>query len=281
VRNLAAIEEHLRKLAPPSWPEPLLEAVDAVKAETGRAIFANTCAGCHAVQPIVGTDPVEWHVPVIPLDRIGTDPTLVLNFSGRRYDASKLGIAEKTDAVTGLTIVSEQIKARAYVRAGVTAAEAPAMDGFGREPTSSTDTCGYKARPLIGMWATPPFLHNGWVPTIADLLSETRPERFAIGGNDYDPARLGLSREAGEGALIYDTTLRGNGNGGHWFTDDTSRPGRIGRALSRDERAALIEYLKSATEATYPVRPVAPPLRRPTCPTNPDWAVKRLQAAAP
>lgn len=53
-------------------------------------------------------------------------------------------------------------------------------------------------------------------------------------------------------SFTFDTSAVGNSNAGHWFTDDKTRPGRIGRRLTNDERYDLIEYLKAASYSEYP-----------------------------
>src|SRR5690625_3270750 len=60
----------------------------------------------------------------------------------------------------------------------------------------------YKARPLNGIWATAPYLHNGSVPTLYDLLlpakrpddpedGEYRPDEFMVGSREFDPIKVG------------------------------------------------------------------------------------------
>ncbi|MEO6991539.1 MAG: hypothetical protein ABI346_03115, partial [Candidatus Baltobacteraceae bacterium] len=85
-------------------------------------------------------------------------------------------------------------------------------------------------------------------------LSESRPARFHVSAAalEYDPQHLGLVDATGPGATSIDTSLVGNSNAGHWFTNDRSRRGRIGRALSDSEKLAIIEYLKAASYADYP-----------------------------
>jgi len=99
----------------------------------------------------------------------------------------------------------------------------------------------YKARPLNGIWATAPYLHNGSVPNIAELLKPP-PERvktFYRGNRHYDEARLGfVSDQPTEGKRIlfeYDTRLIGNWNVGHDYGTD----------LSAAQRVELIAYLKT------------------------------------
>ncbi len=96
----------------------------------------------------------------------------------------------------------------------------------------------YRAKPLNGIWATGPFLHNGSVPTLADLLqpSDARPKKFTVGASEFDPVRIGFSENvSGTNKLVIDTSLTGNSNAGHDY----------GVALSADEKSALLEYLKS------------------------------------
>lgn len=114
-------------------------------------------------------------------------------------------------------------------------------------------TDGYASQPLDGVWARAPYLHNGSVPTMWDLLSpaEERPQAFTIGGDVYDQEKMGfvhavLTGAHGSGytrndgisysgnAFVLDTGLRGNGNQGHDYGTD----------LSDDEKRALIEYFK-------------------------------------
>lgn len=101
-------------------------------------------------------------------------------------------------------------------------------------------TGGYVAMPLAGVWLNAPYLHNGSVPSLADLLQpeERRPVRFHRGYDVYDPIAVGfVSRGAAaehEGEL-YDTSLPGNARAGHAY----------GTTLAPEEKAALLEYLKT------------------------------------
>jgi hypothetical protein len=110
---------------------------------------------------------------------------------------------------------------------------------------------GYQAPPLDGVWATAPYLHNGSLPTVHDVLSsKTRPKIFTRSyrneEEDYDQERLGwkvrvleqspdAKMSAFERRKVYDTTQPGRGNGGHSFGDH----------FTDDERRAVIEYLKT------------------------------------
>ena len=111
----------------------------------------------------------------------------------------------------------------------------------------------YKGRPLTGIWATAPYLHNGAVPTLYDLLlpPDQRPRKFLVGTREFDPKRVGfVTRDASDRLLGTPTTdnsflfetrdgagrvIDGNSNAGHDY----------GNAwLTEDERWALVEYMK-------------------------------------
>jgi hypothetical protein len=101
-------------------------------------------------------------------------------------------------------------------------------------------SAGYTATPIDGVWLTAPYLHNGSVPTLADLLEPplNRPTRFWRGYDVYDAARVGFvveGSEAEQAGTAFDTALPGNGNGGHTY----------GTELPADEKRALLEYLKT------------------------------------
>ena len=80
------------------------------------------------------------------------------------------------------------IREKAYADAANGAEQQPIFDGFGILDLPQV-IAAYKPRPLAGMWATAPFLHNGSVPTIYDLLSPVadRPKTFRVGSREFDP----------------------------------------------------------------------------------------------
>lgn len=249
VQNLEWMEDTLQLLRPPVWPEAVLGKIDRALAAKGRALFDQTCAGCHGIHVATDRTPAEWVVTAVPLDKIGTDPNAATNFKTHTYSGAKLGRGE-LHAADALKIVTEEVKNNRYAELKLTPAQIAAADGFGRT-NEVRDTLVYKARPLVGIWATPPYLHNGAVPSLIDLLSPTRPASFTIGSREYDPVRVGYDTTPFPGGQTLDTTKPGNSNAGHWFTNE-NRPGTIGRELTQEERMALVEYLKSATYADYP-----------------------------
>ena len=115
-----------------------------------------------------------------------------------------------------------------------------ALDGYPWRYAHFRKTSGYVAGALDGIWARAPYLHNGSVPTLTDLLSPPgeRPTTFYRGYDVYDRERLGFvssGADAGRVGRLLDTRLPGNGNQGHLF----------GTALSPDEKRALLEFLKT------------------------------------
>jgi cytochrome c5 len=119
----------------------------------------------------------------------------------------------------------------------------------------------YRARPLNGIWATAPYLHNGSVPSLYWMLKPAaeRPKQFCMGLRDFDPQQVGYRVEAGQkprcgtGETLFLTTnadgspVPGNSAQGHSLegTPGPDKPGVIGRLLTEDERYDLIEYLKT------------------------------------
>ncbi len=266
VRDLNRIEETLQRLKPPTWPEELFGGIDKPLAAKGRALFAENCAGCH-VPPVteVNGRPVQ-QLKMLPVAVIGTDPNTANNIADQRYDLSALQWdatelaqsnvqlhptpAEPLDmrqlsAAKGLAYVTAFVEERAYRDAQVTPAERPRLDGYGL-PIGVRELRAYKARPLAGVWATPPFLHNGSVPSLYQLLSpqDERASTFYKGTFEYDPKHLGYRTEPFKNGFLFDTRISGNHNSGHEFRSGKRGDGVIGRLLQPEERWALLEYLK-------------------------------------
>ena len=105
-------------------------------------------------------------------------------------------------------------------------------------------TFGYANMPLDGLWLRAPYLHNGSVPTLRDLLepSPRRPKTFYRGYDVYDQAKVGFvsTRDEENGRLYFkfDTAVAGNSNSGH-----EGKP--YGTDLPTGEKEALVEYLKT------------------------------------
>lgn len=265
--NLVALESWVATLKPPPWPEKVLGKVDAAKAKRGAELFKANCAGCHGgpdyrLTPAAETEGGrQWiAVSMVNIDTVKTDPKMAMNFitryarpgpftqlpptTPRLPDGQVLAGSLLLAAVTAIT--ENDLRAR-----GITGDARKAAYGWRFAPGSNTPQSGwllppsYKAGPLAGVWATGPFLHNGSVPTIYDLLSpeEERPAVFYVGSRRLDTEKLGFvssydSMPEAERARVsrFDTALPGNSNRGHAFP--------TGAKLPPEDRYAIIEYLK-------------------------------------
>jgi mono/diheme cytochrome c family protein len=166
------------------------------------------------------------------------------------------------------------------------------LDGYGQIDTPQS-AVQYHARPLAGIWATAPFLHNGSVPSLYEMLlpAYRRTKKFYLKEPNFDPRAVGLyADESLKGAFLYDTTVPGNSNAGHEFRagyrDETALGGMpmngvIGPEMTDDERWAIIEYLKIKRDIYDPVCPEEKWL--PAMQAAPPPATKQAtkQAAAP
>ncbi len=101
-------------------------------------------------------------------------------------------------------------------------------------------TNGYANMPLDGVWLRAPFLHNGSVPTLRDLLEppDARPKHFFRGYDVFDQQKVGfvsdVAEENGVKFFPFDTSLPGNSSAGHTY----------GVSLSPEEKDALVEFMK-------------------------------------
>ncbi|MGZ7459269.1 di-heme-cytochrome C peroxidase [Pseudomonas sp. Ma2-10] len=266
LRDLHLIEQTLQRLKPPTWPEELLGAIDKTRAAKGRALFTENCAGCHVPRSVQSDGRWVQQLKMLPVEFIGTDPGAANNIADHRFDltALKWDPAElaqldvqlqptptesldlsKLSSAKGLAYITAFVGNRAFLEANIPAAERPDMNGFGL-PIGVRELRAYKARPLAGVWATAPFLHNGSVPSIYQLLSpqDERASTFYKGTFDYDPRHLGYRTEAFTNGFMFDTRITGNHNSGHEFRAGKRGSGVIGRLLQPEERWALLEYLK-------------------------------------
>jgi hypothetical protein len=213
--NIIDLERTAHHLTAPAWPAEILGAIDTRKAAAGEALFAEHCARCHTEETLV------------PLEEIGTDPQRTANFASLQRNGKSYAAL--------LIDLGGEISRASFEAHGVTP-EMLAPVERSDHPTWRT-TRGYLTRRLDGIWASAPYLHNGSVPTLWDLLQppSARPSRFAV-GRELDPKKLGIdaAHQPG-GAWWFDTARTGNGNGGHTY----------GTELTEDEKWSLIELVKT------------------------------------
>jgi hypothetical protein len=158
---------------------------------------------------------------------------------------------KRVPAGQALSFLGTMIRDKAYHEAGKSPAEQDALDGFGMLDTPQV-LAAYRPRPLAGLWATPPFLHNGSVPTLFHLLSPVveRPSTFLVGSRDFDTNHVGLvlPENGATNGDTFDTSLPGNSNKGHefnngyvkWTAANPPTNGIVGPLLSPDDRLAII-----------------------------------------
>lgn len=169
--------------------------------------------------------------------------------AGARETAATAGGGVSQEEAPPATNNDRDDAERARVRALLAQSDGPEREGesaddlevslraFAARAEAEKDTREYRARPLDGIWATAPYLHNGSVPTLADLLRPPaqRPRTFYVGDCEIDPVNVGCVSTQAPGAFLFDTTKNGNRNTGHAY----------GTSLGEADRAALLEYLKS------------------------------------
>jgi mono/diheme cytochrome c family protein len=236
---------------PPS-PYPF-NSVDLARAREGKALFKEKCATCHSPR----------NQTIYPVSKLGVDP----NRTMVNTSVSRFGLA---------ALVMEACHIYGLNNAGKPGADwclpkgdwQAKLDEYFRDtPKRVADgTNGYKADMLHGIWAQAPYLHNGSVPTLGQLIcASTRPRRFLRGNLNYDEALVGFEWSARPAArygphdtiLIkeYDTSIPGKANTGHTFGGDlcpdtsgldpiADRKTIEGRILS-SRVGALLAYLKT------------------------------------
>jgi mono/diheme cytochrome c family protein len=252
LRNLEKIEDLLSRLAPPKWPEEVLGKIDREKARAGEALFVNQCASCHNMWPYTWTPANKYgkrwiEVGLVPQSYVGTDYG---QFDDLRPYAITAQLApfleppeftDKPIIPTGLLYVNMQsrILDTALAKLKLSEAEAIKIHGYRELPVPRQTAAVYKAAPRDGVWATPPFMHNGSVPSLYEMLlpAAERTKKFHV-GREFDPVKVGIDISGTTGFLV-DTSLRGNSNAGHSFEDGPLGKGIIGPRLTDEQRWAL------------------------------------------
>jgi mono/diheme cytochrome c family protein len=243
-------------LRAPSWPRDLagLDAawrIDDAKAQRGKEHFARLCAGCHEARP--GQSDLgrpETRLTMVDLRLVGTDPAAATNFAARtvRIPWEPGGPVPAAEALRRVTngVMNRWYSANG-TRPGTPAGPEERWAMGGRSDNEWQAPARYRARPLHGVWATAPYLHNGSVPNLYELLlpAYRRSASFHAGGREFDPRRVGFDTSEAPGRTLLDTTLPGNSNRGHEFRDGPRGDGAIGPALTDEQRWDLLEYLKT------------------------------------
>ena len=240
---LGRIEKTLESLWSPQWPAHILPPIDTVKAAQGQVIYQKECASCHAL--IDRTDPRRRITAVmVSVDKTGTDPTMATNFVMRAADTGRLEGAKVTDLLSptfGPEAAGVNVLTNVVVGSILGQKSESVMAGLHEyiqvKRARTFPPRSYKARPLDGIWATAPYLHNGSVPNLWELLRkpESRVKQFYVGSREFDPVNVGYDTKPFDGGYRFDATLPGDSNAGHAW----------GTQLSDDQKWALIEYMKT------------------------------------
>jgi len=296
------LERQLGRLHSPKWPEEILGRIDREKAAAGERIFLAKCVGCHT--PLDSADTKKRiKAKMQPLLDIGTDIWTACNSYLHKSKAGRLEgkkqfvyagepikpidqtrfmlahvsiatIVGRADELAGKIIDDTFGRGVALppVVAAVPREYLPGSDNMLKKTRArecleaSNSILAYKARPLNGVWATAPYLHNGSVPALYDLLlpseirtaapplegessaasgPDRRPEVFYTGSREFDPDKVGLMSVPGPGTSEFRVRtpegrpILGNYNSGHegaiYGTND----------LNERQRRELVEYLKT------------------------------------
>ncbi|WP_227816146.1 c-type cytochrome [Nitrogeniibacter aestuarii] len=188
-------------------PPPWPYRIDDARAERGKALYGEYCAACHGQSGRDFSGKYVGHVT--PIAQIATD-------------RARLDSYTYTLAVNQGTLYA----------------------GYPHRFANFRKTYGYANMPLDGIWLRSPYLHNGSVPTLRDLLEPAwkRPTTFYRGNDIIDRDKLGfvsdVADEPDRRFFLFDTRLPGNGNGGH-------EGAAYGTELADADKDAIVEYMKT------------------------------------
>jgi len=253
-KGLDKAEELIKKIGPPKWPW----SVDQSLAKSGKPLYDKYCgAGCHEIKKgsfrILNPFSPTWATPI---QNVGTD---VREYKVLSREVSsgvlageeipflhKLGARDTAFNVLQQAVYGSLMSSNVWlsgINDGLSLVSkignVLGIIGQGFQP--KLDVGAYEARVLEGVWAAAPYLHNGSVPTLAELLkpANERVTKFKI-GPAYDVVNIGLAIEQPSTDQFLNTTDcsqldSGASHCGHEF----------GTNLSADEKKALLEYLKT------------------------------------
>jgi mono/diheme cytochrome c family protein len=218
------LEEWLLTLEPPKYPY----AIDGAKSAQGGKLYAEYCAGCH------GANGRSFGAPA------GTEARACIDPKEKEEDL----YGPQVGRITRIEYIGTDRRRLDSFSYDLAANLGTVYAGYPHRYCHYRKTFGYANMPLDGLWLRGPYLHNGSVPTLRDLLepASARPAAFYRGNDLYDRVRVGfVSDVATEGGRRYfrlDTSLPGNSNAGH-------EGERYGTELPPADKDALVEYLKT------------------------------------
>ncbi len=211
IARLQKLQAYISDLNPPAYPYKA--GLDRKKMHRGEKVFERLCADCHGHGGARTGD-------VIPIAEVGTDPQRIQMWTQEAADAYNAYDASLFWSIVSWFKYGSSVQFAAF-----------------------SNNEGYVAEPLDGLWLRAPYLHNGSVATVEELLlpQAQRSTGFFRGYDVYDDTRLGFESTGPDAEMrgfLVDTNVVGNSNQGH-------EGDAYGTALSANDKADLIEYLKS------------------------------------
>ena len=239
----------------PDHPAPSADLLNK-----GRAVYEQQCDRCHGHAEASG-----WKMPpnmadpsITPLADIGTDPGR-LEF---RYNDMLVVALATTFPAADITQQNDAIMAKA--KEATDAGDLAAADWWQQASKHLQESAarefpaghrrafavnelakreGYQNSPIPFAWLRAPYLHNGSVPTMRELIGlDERPSQFCRGNAGYDSDAMGVIAPkpgangcGADARFLFDTTQPGNSNAGHWYP----KPG----AIPREDLEALLAYV--------------------------------------
>lgn len=271
--NLQSFETMLRRLAPPSWPATL-EKPAIGELVQGKEVFRNHCAGCHQTpemqkasvktERMISFQKTLARAPENLTDILSAcnswsyeGPTGPLEGVKDGYGtplSPTAPVAYILNTQVNGALLNEKLELYSILLPNFSGIRKPPLEIEENIRQAVRDRClsaknqpilAYKARPLDGIWATAPYLHNGSVASLYELLlpADERLKSFWVGNRSFDAQNVGyLTTDPGNGMgflfRVFDDAskaIEGNSNAGHEY----------GAAdLSKADRQALIAYLK-------------------------------------
>jgi hypothetical protein len=232
--NTGLVANFLHGLPPAPYPF----GIDMARAARGEQLFADNCAACH-----------RPHNDTVYNERdIGTDMNRAQVLNG---PALKLFLAGFTASCHDKDFQYTEPSGKTVLPCQMQGADIIA-------DRTTPDSQGYVTSVLDGVWARAPYLHNGSVPTMRQLLIPAeRATTFLRGAVTYDEAAMGYSYDVAQTGrlsdnaptlMLYDTRRDGNSNRGH--DRDVVIDGKVLRLnwsgpSNAEAVADLIEYMKT------------------------------------
>lgn len=253
IPNLLSLERLLTRLESPVWPEKVLGSIDKNKRDAGARLYHANCAICHHNEGFKRDDSKRQFAVDVEDIKTGveTDSLTAQNILKGSGSRGFLGKPGETDtavhivADTARRVILGKLPFVPNIHDGPVSLKKLGLNESlhldGSLSGEGEPAMIYKARPLNGIWATAPYLHNGSVPSLYELLlpPERRIKTFSVGTREYDPQRVGIDVSVKPGSVpglfTFDTSLPGNRNVGHNY----------GTWLEDEQRWQLVEYLKS------------------------------------